>query len=254
MTKEKAMTFKPEYDYRVNGLGRQIAGGGTRSIKYDRNRMQFLVSSYDTDARRFRDVDISTDFRAAMDIENIARFWLMFLEKGDPLRVKGIVPLGKALQPKPEDHEVHGKTFRWRDAIGMFMVPLHGHPVVKSLGALDLMSYEPTLWRAVSDLVMVFAEQAPDYPGKVPVVIISGMKKGVSGTEFVFEIEEWIDRPDALPNVLWFHANGDEDSASKGNQGSADWDESDAPVAVKNSAASGNGKSLENDLSDRIPF
>ncbi len=126
----------------------------------------------------------------AMDLANIAIGWVLFLEGSAPNR-----RMDASLDvPAPQPSESHKRGF---------MVLCYSTKYFN--GVAELSSGSMHISNAINELHSKFEEMRGDHPGKLPVVTCTGTTamKGKFGTNYrpSFEIVEWADRPEDLPDA-----------------------------------------------------
>ena len=126
----------------------------------------------------------------AVDLANIATGHMLFLEGSAPNRLMD--PSLDVEAPKPSDSHKRG-----------FMVLCFSTKYLN--GVAELSSSSMHLSKAIKELYAAFEEQRGEHPGKVPVVACTDTTamKGKYGTNHkpTFEIVDWADRPEDLPDV-----------------------------------------------------
>ncbi len=125
----------------------------------------------------------------AMDLANLTTGWLLFLEGAAPNRRWDAVPGVRA--PQPSDSHKRG-----------FVVLVYSTKYLN--GVAELSSGSMHLSNAIKELYAAFEEQCSEHPGKLPVVACpeTTAMKGKFGTNHkpTFEIVDWTDRPEDLPD------------------------------------------------------
>ncbi len=124
-----------------------------------------------------------------MDLANVATGWVLFLEGSAPNRQMDASLDNPA--PKPSDSHKRG-----------FMVLCLSTKYFN--GVAELSSGSMHISNAIKELHSKFEEMCGEHPGKLPVVACTGTteKPGKFGTNHkpTFEIVDWADRPDDLPD------------------------------------------------------
>ena len=124
-----------------------------------------------------------------MDLGNIATGWFLFLE-GSPPNRRMDASLG-VRAPQPTQSHKRG-----------FMVLCYSTKFFN--GVAELSSGSMHISNAIKELHSKFEEMRGEHPGKLPVVACTGTteKPGKFGTNHkpTFEIVDWADRPEDLPD------------------------------------------------------
>jgi hypothetical protein len=171
-------------------LGKRRGGNFLPVIKFDarvgtfylQDRV-FVDGSWQNEQR-----DITSEFQAAFDLENLQRGWIRF-PRGAPPEVT-LMPAGEDPGDPPSDEHKEGIRLVLKMAKGL------GGDV------RELMSTAIGLWSAVDALHDRYLAAAFEHPGELPVVTLDDVrgKKTAAGTTFVpiFKIVDWIPRPPDL--------------------------------------------------------
>jgi hypothetical protein len=136
--------------------------------------------------------DVTDNFRAAFDLENLQVGWLRF-PKGSAPECR-LVPVGEDAGDAPSDD--------WREGLRVLlkMSPALGGDV------RELMSTALSLWNGIDTLHDEYLAGAADHSGELPMVVLSEVRqtKSRSGTNYtpVFEIADWIQRPADLSGPM----------------------------------------------------
>lgn len=177
------------------GLGKRKDDGSFLPIaKYDARagRISLQDRVHTNDGWQTKQRDITDKFKAAIDLENLQRGWLLF-PKGAAPQVT-LVPAGEDPGDAPSDD--HREGFR---AL-LVMAPELGGDI------RELMSTARGLWDAVDALHDEYLVSVAGHPGELPVVVIESVheEKRGAGTTFVpkFAIVDWTPRPPELAQVL----------------------------------------------------
>jgi hypothetical protein len=170
------------------GLGkRKDTANFTALVKYDARSGKFTRCDREQDDTGWvtKATDITDDFEAVFDLENVEVGWVCFTAGGAPdFRM---VRLGDDIGERPSDK--HREGFRVR--------------VKLSNGAGDdvreLSSTAVALWNALDELHDEYLEDAKKHRNKLPVVSIAETKRvtTAAGSNYapVFEITKWVPRP-----------------------------------------------------------
>ena len=165
-------------------LSLNIGGTGTfrNILKYNAKEGRWYLRSGDDES----EIESPT---MVIDLANIATGWYLFLEGKAPNRV--IDPSLEFEAPQPSESHKRG-----------FMVLVFSTKHLN--GVAEMSSCSMHMCNAIGDIYKAFAAQRGDHPGKLPVVACTGTveKPGKFGTNYkpTFEIIDWADRPDDLPD------------------------------------------------------
>jgi hypothetical protein len=135
--------------------------------------------------------DVTDEFTAVFDLENIETGWILFPEKGGPETV--LAPPGKNVGPAPSKKHRQGVRV---------IVKVEGDDA----GAREILSTAAAFWNGVDALHDAYLAEAANHPGQLPVVTLANVQavetsNGVSCTP-IFEIVDWVDRPADMPKLL----------------------------------------------------
>jgi hypothetical protein len=176
-------------------IGKRKSGGNfLPALKYDaRVGTVYLQDRVYADGRwESEQRDVTKEFRAAFDMQNLQRGWINF-PKGAPPQMH-LVPIGQDPGDAPDDDYKEGlRVLVKMDA---------------SLGGdvRELMSTAVALWNALDALHDGYLADADKHPGALPVVDLDRVveTKTANGTSFapIFKIVGWIPRPPDLPIAL----------------------------------------------------
>lgn len=174
-------------------LGKRIGGSGdiTPLIKFDA-RSGVL---YRCDRTRAADGEwytsqenITGNFVAVFDMENVQVGWIAFSSGGPPNFVMS--PVGADIGNPPGDQHKQGFRLRLKLAKG------------SGGGVREFASTAASTWQAIDKLHSEFEKERSKHPGQLPSVKLSGVKasKTPMGTSYVpiFEITGWVARPAEL--------------------------------------------------------
>ena len=156
-------------------------------IKFDARVGHFYLQDrvHTTDGWQNQQRDITDGFRAAFDLENLQRGWLLFPKGAAPQTV--LVPAGEDPGDAPTDD--HKEGFR------VLLV------MAKELGGdiRELMSTARGLWDAIDSLHDQYLVSVAKHPGALPVVTLESVReeRRGAGTTFVpvFKIDRWVAPP-----------------------------------------------------------
>jgi len=182
------------------GLQTESGGGGdfAEIVKFDSRagRMFRLDRAQDAGgAWQTNNVEITNDFQAVMDLENIQVGWALFAAGMAPSFA--LVPLGQALPNKPSAD--HKQAFKIIMKLG------------KSCGGdvREMVSQSKAVIGSVDALHTQYEAGRLENPGKLPIVALKGSTavvssgKGQTSTNYqpIWEIVKWVDRPAELNGV-----------------------------------------------------
>jgi hypothetical protein len=133
-------------------------------------------------------VDITEDFEAIVDMENLQIGWIAFPSGGAP--DFHMVPVGTNVGEPPSDNHKEGFRVRMKLTNGA------GDDV------REFSSTSKAVWQSLDELHDEWDEERTRHKGKLPIVSIAEVAKvqTKSGTYYrpIFEITEWVKRPDDL--------------------------------------------------------
>ena len=173
---------------------RKDTGNFLPIIKFDARVGHFYLQDrvHTTDGWQNQQRDVTSEFRAAFDLENLQRGWLLFPKGAAPQTV--LVPAGEDPGDPPTDD--HKEGFRCL----LLMAKKLGGDI------RELMSTARGLWDAIDRLHDQYLVVADKHPGEVPVVTLDGVReeKRGAGTTFVptFTIVGWAPRPPELAGAV----------------------------------------------------
>ena len=176
-------------------IGKRKSGGNfLPALKYDARVGTVYLQDrvYENGRWENEQRDVTKEFRAAFDMQNLQRGRINF-PKGAPPQMH-LVPIGQDPGDAPDDDYKEGlRVLVKMDA---------------SLGGdvRELMSTAVALWNALDALHDGYLADADKHPGALPVVDLDRVveTKTVNGTSFapIFKIVGWIPRPPELPIAL----------------------------------------------------
>jgi hypothetical protein len=174
------------------GLGKRKTTNIIPKLKFDGRIGKFYLSDrvlengeWQTEQKNIE----HDDFRAVFDLDNLQIGWINFPTGSGP-----DVKLVRA------EHDYGDKpTAKHKEGIRL-LVQMDDQ---LSGDVRELMSTANGLWNAIDTLHDGYLADRDKYPGKLPIVVVSGMLETGSGTsksyEPVFTISEWVPRPASLP-------------------------------------------------------
>jgi hypothetical protein len=173
-------------------IGKRKSGGNfLPALKYDaRVGMLYLQDRvFENGHWESEQRNVTKEFRAAFDMQNLQRGWIKFPKGAAPLM--HLVPIGQEPGDAPDDDYKEGlRVLVKMDA------SLSGD-------VRELMSTAVALWNALDALHDGYLADADKHPGALPVVDLDHTveTKTANGTSFtpVFKIVGWIPRPLDLP-------------------------------------------------------
>ena len=137
--------------------------------------------------------DVTEDFCAVFDLENIETGWIMFPKEGGPRTV---------LAPPSEDiGDAPSKDYR--QGVRVIVKLVDDEP-------REILSTSQAFWNGIDALHDAYLAGVEDHPGQLPVAVLKSVqvvetdingKKGKSCTP-IFEIIEWVPRPADMPKLL----------------------------------------------------
>lgn len=177
------------------GLGLQTESGGggnfAEVVKFDARagRMFRVDRTEGTSGWETNNVEITGDFKALMDLENVQVGWLLF-QAGIAPDMK-LVSIGQPMPARPSD--LHKQGFK------VLM------KLAKSCGGdvREMAATAKSIIGAVDRLHEAYTAQKAANPGKLPLVALTGSTpivstgKGQTSTNYapIFEIVGWLPRP-----------------------------------------------------------
>ncbi len=172
-------------------LGKRKKGGNFLPIiKFDaRVGTFYLQDRVNSDGKwQTEQRDVTENFQAAFDLENLQRGWLWF-PKGAAPQVKLVAAGDDPLEPPTDDHKEGIRVvLKMADHLGG--------------DVRELMSTARGLWNAIDTLHDQYLASAAGHAGEVPVITLDGVRevKTAGGTTFVptFKIADWIPRSPEL--------------------------------------------------------
>lgn len=179
------------------GLQTESSGGGDYAeiVKFDARagRMFRVDRSQDASGSwQTNNIEITNDFQAIMDLENIQVGWALFAAGLAPSFA--LVPLGQPLPQKPSAD--HKQAFKMMMKLG------------KSCGGdvREMAAQSKAVIGSIDTLHTAYEAGKGANPGKLPVVALKGstpivsVGKGQSSTNYqpIWEIVKWVDRPAEL--------------------------------------------------------
>lgn len=172
------------------GLGLSVGGGDfVPYCKFDARAGRWFTKTLDGD------VDITDNFTAVFDFEQIEVGWMLFAAGTAPIYVTQDVALG--VPPKPASGDFK-QGFKINIALPSSLA---------GGGPRELSSTAKALIGVMSDLHTKYSEAPEKSEGKLPVLKMSGTTvvetKGPNGTTRNYapnlSIVSWVDRPASLP-------------------------------------------------------
>jgi hypothetical protein len=175
------------------GLQTESGGGGNYAdvVKFDaRAGRMFRVDRVEgATGWETNNVEITADFKALIDLDNIQVGWLLFQAGVAPDMT--MVKIGEPMPPRPSDQHKQG-----------FKVMMK---LAKSCGGdvREMAATAKSIIGAVDRLHEAYTAQKAANPGKLPLVALTGSTpivstgKGQTSTNYapVFEIAGWLPRP-----------------------------------------------------------
>jgi hypothetical protein len=173
-------------------IGKRKSGGNfLPALKYDARVGTLYLQDrvYENGRWESEQRDVTKEFRAAFDMQNLLRGWIKF-PKGAPPQMH-LVPIGQDPGDAPDDDYKEGLRV---------LVQMD-----QSLGGdvRELMSTAVALWNAMDALHDAYLADAAKHPGALPVVDLADKveTKTTAGTSVapIFEIIGWLPRPPDMP-------------------------------------------------------
>lgn len=140
-------------------------------------------------------VDITTAFKAVVDLDNLETGWINFPQSGAPQYT--MVPVGQHIPARPSQDHKNGIRF---------VVKLDGNSAGGTAAIREMSSNAKAFLQGMETLYTAYLAQKDANPGKLPVVILKTTMPVTSGsgaqksTNYVpvWEIAGWAPRPQDL--------------------------------------------------------
>jgi hypothetical protein len=175
-------------------LGKRRDGGNFLPIiKFDARVGTFYLQDrvHSDDGWQTEQRDVTSEFQAVFDLENLQRGWIRF-PKGEGPDVK-LVPAGEDPGDPPSDDHKEGIriVLKMADDLGG--------------DVRELISTARGLWNSIDTLHDRYLAAIASHPGELPVVTLGDVRKvkTAAGTTFVpvFNIADWVPRPPELTGL-----------------------------------------------------
>jgi hypothetical protein len=176
------------------GIGKR-APAFMPSAKWDAKAGRFYVFNREQVDGQWTTVkaDVTEDFAAIFDLENVETGYIRFPEKAAPEAVLAPAAEDRDLGPPPSKDHKQGVRIICRIA---------DDPA----GPREILSTSAAFWNAIDTLHDDYLAGLADHPGQLPVAVLASVQvtETTNGTSAqpVFEIIEWVKRPVDMPRLL----------------------------------------------------
>jgi|KBSMisStaDraftv2_1062788.scaffolds.fasta_scaffold118832_3 hypothetical protein len=233
----------------VFGFSTETASGDfTPILKYDaRAGRLFRIDRVDNGGGFENDpIDITTEFKAIVDFENVEVGWIDFVAGSAPHCV--LVKMGEKLPPRPSDRHKNGVRFLVRLAKACI------GPTGKA--TREVMGTAQVFLRGIEAVYKAYQAEKAKNPGKLPVIALEKTTPIKSGSgertstnyQPVFKIVSWAPRGD-----LVFTPKGSNAAAANGN-GSLPLEEKTPPSTGSTKVDPPKSKAKEPETADAEDF
>lgn len=185
----------------VFGFSTEASTGGdfTPIIKYNAPAGRiFRIDRVQTaDGFASEPVDITANFKAIADLENIQTGWMLFASSTPPSFA--LVPIGDPMPPKPSEQHKQGVRFMLK--------------LTKDCGGgeqvREIAGQAKAFVAGIEQLYLEYKAQKEKYPGQLPVIVLTGTipvtttagNKKTTNFRPTFKITGWAKRPDDLVHI-----------------------------------------------------